>query len=251
MKNESIFRFYGALNDFLPKSRKNNWISYHFYLPPAVKDAIEAIGIPHPEIGLIIINGEPVDFYRPLQPQDKVEAYPITTGFGLPAHYKLRPALPAYPQFVLDVHLGKLAKLLRLLGFDTCYRNDYADETIAQLAARENRIVLTRDIGLLKHKIIYWGYWLRSQHPPQQLTEILAYFNLYHICRPLTRCLACNGCLYQVEKEDVIKELPPNTRLYFNEFFRCPDCRRLFWKGSHYDHMLSEVAKIIPAELLP
>ena len=248
MKNRASFWFSGNLNDFLRKNQRNKLLLYPFNLAPAVKDAIEALGVPHPEVGLIYINNEPSDFNRPLQPHDLVEVFPAYPLADLAATDSLLSILPTTPQFVLDVHLGKLAKALRLFGFDTLYLNNYTDAAIARLAEEQNRIVLTRDVGLLKHKIIKWGYWLRSQQPNQQLAEVIVNFGLSGYYQPLTRCLACNGLIIEVAKETVLAEIPPKTKIYFNQFFRCPSCRRVYWKGSHYDNMSATVAKLFPAE---
>jgi hypothetical protein len=196
---------------------------------PAIKDAIEALGIPHVEVETIMVNGTSVGFYHPLGPEDKVEVYPFTQ-------------LPAHPQhFILDVHLGKLARLLRLLGFDTLYQNDFTDKFIAETAENQDRIVLTRDVGLLKNKIIKWGYWLRSQDPFLQLQEVIQRFRLKKRMHPFSRCLACNGIIKPVNKNEILYLLPPNTRNFFDEFYQCQSCKRIYWKGSHYQRMLTTI----------
>jgi uncharacterized protein with PIN domain len=247
MDSWAFFRFFSSLNDFLPLPKKEVAFLYPFTGLPAVKDTIEAIGVPHPEIGTILINGLPANLSTPLQPRDQVAVYPIKTKERWPADYCFQLPAPEPARFVLDVHLGKLAKSLRLLGFDACYRNDYTDKTIAALAARESRRVLTRDIGLLKHKTITWGYWLRSQDPERQLIEVMDYFQLHAQLAPFTRCLACNALLEAVPKETVWDALPPKTRLYFQDFFQCTQCKRVYWKGSHYDRMQAFVALLPPA----
>jgi uncharacterized protein with PIN domain len=244
MDSWASFRFFSSLNDFLPAAKKDRSIPFHFTGMPAVKDSIEALGVPHPEVAVILINGSPVTFRTPLQNQDQVEVHPFDPADPSPPAYSLRVALPQPARFILDVHLGTLAKSLRLLGFDACYRNDYSDKTIADLAAREQRLVLTRDIGLLKHKAITWGYWLRSQQGEKQLTEVLAYFQLYAQLAPFSRCLACNAPIVPVPKEAIWEALPPKTRLYFEEFFQCTHCRRVYWKGSHFDRMQSFVNQL-------
>jgi uncharacterized protein with PIN domain len=250
MDRWASFRFFGSLNDFLPLVKKEVAIPYPFTGVPAVKDAIEAIGIPHPEIAGILINQQPAQPTTPLHPGDQVKVYPFNGDYpGYPG-YALRPEPPLPVRFILDVHLGKLAKALRILGFDACYQNDYDDKTIASLAAREKRLVLTRDIGLLKHKAITWGYWLRSQHPEKQITEVLQHFRLQDQAAPFTRCLACNAPIEAVPKEMVWEQLPPNTRLYFEEFFRCIQCRRVYWKGSHYQRMQAFV-NLLPTRCPP
>ncbi len=227
MPETASFIFHDMLNDFLPKARKYTRIAYTFEGTPAVKDAMEAIGVPHPEVGLITINGAAVDFMHPLHAGDEVEVFPVD--------YTSEQTVPV--KFVLDVHLGKLAKLLRMLGFDTLYETDYTDQDIARLAQTENRIALTRDVGLLKQKAVKWGYWLRSQHANEQLEEVMRRFGLKDQAQPFKRCLTCNGNILQVEKDLVLERLPPKTKLYFDEFYQCACCDRVYWKGSHYERM--------------
>ena len=244
MTNWATFLFHDNLNDFLRPRVRNTWIRHHFNGAPAVKDAIEAIGVPHPEVDVILVNQVPVSFLHPLQPADQVEVYPAIPRRPWPEKYSLQASLPVSNGFILDVHLGKLAKSLRLLGFDTCYQNDYSDKTIAEIASRENRRVLTRDIGLLKQKVINWGYWLRSQQPEAQLAEVIDYFNLKLKLAPFTRCLECNANLATVTKESVLELLPLKTRLYFNHFYQCPSCERIYWQGSHFERMQAFVNRI-------
>lgn len=236
------FHFYGSLTDFLSTGRSGHVLCYTFTEAPSVKDAIEAHGVPHPEVEKILVNGTCVTFHYQLQPNDKIEVYPAVKGLKACCTTGC-----CNVKFVLDVHLGKLAKALRMLGFDTSYHNSYTDKYIATLAEAENRIVLTRDVGLLKHKIIERGYWLRSQHPEEQLLEVIKYFGLKEYFRPLTRCLVCNSGLQQVDKNSVYNLLPPKTKLYFHEFYRCPDCLRIYWKGSHYEHMEGFINKLSAA----
>jgi uncharacterized protein with PIN domain len=227
------FKFYGSLNDFLPAKNKDLWITYSFDYSPAIKDAVEAIGIPHTEINEIFINGNPVTPKHSLFANDTVEVHPFT-------HVHFSPQ-----KFILDVHLGKLAKLLRLLGFDALYQNDYTDKDIVSIAKEQERIVLTRDIVLLKHKAIKWGYWLRSQISAAQAKEVIQRFALANLMNPFTRCLVCNGVIEKIDKEKIIKQLPPNTIIYFNEFYHCPNCKKIYWKGSHYERMIQMVGAMI------
>ena len=237
MDATATFEFFGNLNDFPSLSGRDNKLLYKFSGTPAVKDAIEAIGVPHPEVDVILVNNQPVDFSHPLHADDQVAVYPADAKRDWPPGYSLQAKHPAPDRFVLDVHLGKLASALRMLGFDTFYENDYSDRAIAQLAEAEGRVVLTRDVGLLKYKNIRWGYWLRSQHLEEQLAEVVSYFNLKDKFTPFTRCLACNGQIAEVAKESVLEKLPPKTKLYFDEFYQCGRCKRVYWKGSHYERM--------------
>ena len=241
MEYQANFRFYDSLNDFLPKWNKESQIEYYFDGKQAVKDAIEALGIPHTEVALILIDQEPVTFQATLKPAALVEVFPLHFNFPAIETNLLLPPFPEPRKFVLDVHLGKLAKALRMLGFDTLYRNDYSDRTLAELALKENRIILTRDVDLLKIKTITWGYWLRSQHLPEQLAEVIRYFHLQNQFQPFSRCLECNGLIREVAKEKVLERLPPNTRQYFNEFYQCENCGNVYWKGSHFERMLQFV----------
>jgi uncharacterized protein with PIN domain len=172
-----------------------------------------------------------------LQPGDQVEVFPEDLNEANTELFFLKPPFPKPARFVLDVHLGKLAKALRMLGFDTFYKNDLNDKTIAELAISEERIVLTRDVNLLKIKTIKWGYWLRSQFLEEQLKEVTEYFKLGEYFSPFTRCLECNGLIKEVPKQTVLAILPPNTRRYFDEFYQCQQCGKVFWKGSHYERM--------------
>ena len=237
------FYFHSTLNDFLPKARKHTTVTYTFNHSPAIKDAIEAMGIPHTEVEVILVNNRPVHFYYSLQDNDHIEVYPVNEK-QWPEGYSVRAGLRQPNCFVLDVHLGTLAKMLRLLGMDTAYQMDYSDADIAQIAANENRIVLTRDIGLLKHRAIIWGYWLRSQYAAEQVIEVLHYFHLTSEIQPFKRCLSCNGLIVPVSKEDIVNDIPPKAALYFNDFYQCTYCHRIYWKGSHYDHMQQTIADI-------
>jgi uncharacterized protein with PIN domain len=241
--NRASFHFYGSLNDFLPYAKRDTRFEYNFSGTPAIKDAIEALGVPHPEVAGIVVNNKPVTFKYLLQPADQVAVYPTTGAMQKPEFSLKEEAQPPVIRFILDVHLGKLARSLRMLGFDTLYENNYSDALITNIAEKENRIVLTRDVGLLKNRKITWGYWLRSQLPKEQLIEVIKRFNLQNAFQPLSRCLECNGKIWPVEKEKVLEQLPPKTRLYFQEFYQCSSCRRVYWKGSHYEKMVAFISK--------
>lgn len=230
--NTADFRFYGSLNDFLPPAGKNGWIVFSFRDHPAVKDSMEAIGVPHVEVNEIFINDIPAGFYKPLEAHDRVEVYPLVVTNNSPG------------KFVLDVHLGKLARLLRLLGIDALYDRHFTDRAIVTRAL-EGRIVLTRDIGLLKYRDIAWGYWLRSQEPTEQVKEVLLRFALREVIRPFSRCMACNGSIEPVEKEKILPQLEKNTAAHFREFYQCRACKKIYWKGSHYGKMLAMIEKLV------
>jgi uncharacterized protein len=242
MQYSATFCFHKSLNDFLPPSLKGSVIRYNFNGAPAIKDAIEAIGIPHTEVDRIVVDNRPVGFYYLLGNNNEVRVFPFDESAEASQD---KPSIkPGQVRFILDVHLGKLAKSLRMLGLDTIYENNLSDKTIAEIAASEERIVLTRDVGLLKHKAITYGYWLRSQNSDEQLSEVIKRYNLSSQAKPFTKCIACNGDIKQVSKDHVLEMLPPKTKDYFNEFFQCKNCNRVYWKGSHYERMIEFIKQL-------
>jgi uncharacterized protein len=245
MSHQATFRFYEELNDFLPADKKKVAFVHSFNGIPSVKDVIEAIGIPHTEVDLILVNSQAVDFNYKVKNNDLVSVYPVFETLEISGVSLLRDKPLRDTKFILDVHLGKLAKYLRMLGFDTAYQNDYDDKNIIQISFAEHRIILTRDLGLLKVKTVTHGYYIRNQHPKGQLSEVLNHFDLYNAIDPFNRCIKCNGKLELVEKEEIIQQLEPLTQKYFNKFLRCNHCQGIFWEGSHFDHMREFINTII------
>ncbi|MCD2450606.1 Mut7-C ubiquitin/RNAse domain-containing protein [Methylicorpusculum oleiharenae] len=243
------FRFYGTLNDFLPQSQRKQTMQYRFKGHPGVKDPIEVFGVPHTEVDLITVNGEAEGFDYQLQANDRVAVYPAFKSLDISPLLKLREKIFTHPRFVLDVNLGKLAKLLRLLGFDCLYRNDYLDKDVANIAVNEQRIILTRDRRLLFIKQITHGYWVRAVDVLTQADEVLTRFDLHDCITPFVRCLVCNGLLNPVAKNAIIGKLKPKTRLYYEEFHRCHDCGRIYWKGSHIEHMTQRYAEFLKVKV--
>ena len=238
------FRFYGALNDFLPAERRKTDASYTFWGRPAVKDAIEAQGIPHPEVDLILVDTRPVRFGYTLQDGDRVSVYPTSRQAGVPDG-ALRPPRPEPPRFVCDVHLGRLARSLRMLGLDVRYQNDADDPALAEVADAETRILLTRDIELLKRSRVTHGAFVRAEDPDRQFAEMVVRFNLGDYADPLTRCLRCNDPLQPVAKENVVDDLPAKVRRLYDQFYRCPECDQVYWNGSHVDQMRQTIQRVL------
>jgi uncharacterized protein with PIN domain len=230
-------RVYGSLNDFLPPARRQSTLVCAFHSSPSVKDLVEALGVPHPEIDLLIVNGQSVDFSYRVRDGDRVAVYPLIRAFELADAVRLRPPPQIEPRFVADVHLGRLTAWLRLAGFDTKYRNDYPDVEIVAISAAEDRVLLTRDVGVLKHGIVKRGYFVRETQSARQLVEVLRHFDLVTVAAPFTRCLRCNSRLDVVAKDRVQHLLPARTRDCYREFSRCPTCSRIYWQGSHYSRM--------------
>ena len=239
------FRFYAELNDFLPKNKRKKLFSYRFFGKPSIKDAIEALGIPHTEVDLILVNGESVGFGYHLQNGDIVSVYPVFESFDISSITQVRKQPLRETAFVLDVHLGKLAKLLRMLGFDTLYQNNYDDPEIISISAKENRIILTRDVAMLKNGIVTHGYWVRATEPNEQLIERLRRFDLVSQINPFHRCMECNGLIKMADKNQILSELQENTKLHYDEFYKCVDCGRIYWKGSHYQEMKAYIKHLI------
>jgi uncharacterized protein with PIN domain len=230
-------RFYEELNDFLPPERRKVDFTHELTRRTSVKDLIESFGVPHAEVEVILVNGRSVDFSYIVQPDDRISVYPVFESLYISPLIRLRERPLRHPRFVVDANLGQLARYLRLLGFDTLYRNSYTDQEVARIARDEQRIVLTRDRALLQHKIITRGSFVRAVKPREQVREILARLDLYHELRPFTRCLRCNGELEDVDKDTVLHRLEPKTRQYYQHFRRCKVCGQAYWKGSHFRRM--------------
>jgi hypothetical protein len=242
---QAQFRFYAELNDFLARSRRQAEFAYPFSGSPAVKDAVEALGVPHTEVEVILVNGVSVPFDHPLRDGERVSVFPAFETLDLAPWVRLRPPLLRPVRFALDVHLGRLARQLRLFGFDAAYRNDWSDEQLAELAPQERRIVLTRDRGLLMRRAITHGYYVRATQPNVQLLEVLHRFDLSGSLRPLTRCLVCNGVLLEIAADRLAPgDLPADVRATPQRIVRCRDCRRLYWDGSHVRRLRAIVAMV-------
>ncbi len=231
------FRFYEELNDFLPKEWEKTTFPFSFTGTPSVKNIIEAIGVPHAEIDLIIVNGVSVKFDYLLKGGEKVSVYPVFETFDISSINRLRKKTLRNIQFIVDVNLGKLAKKLRLLGFDTLFQNDYDDNQIVEIAFKEKRIILTRDKGVLKYSKVTHGYWIRNDDPKKQLIEVIEKFQLQNHFNPFTRCSNCNGVLHSIEKKSLEGRVKSDTLKIFDNFWECADCKKIYWEGSHVDRI--------------
>lgn len=244
----ACFRFYGELNDFLPPARRGVAFPHEFLGTPSVKDVIESLGVPHTEVDLVLADGESVDFSWALRDGARVSVYPVFESIDIAPLARVRPAPLREVRLVLDGHLGRLARYLRMLGFDARWRSDAPDEELARVAADERRILLTRDAGLLKRRIVTHGYYVREVDPRRQLAEVVRRLDLLGSARPFRRCLRCNDLLETVRKEDVAGELPPRVRERHGAFRRCPSCRRLYWAGSHHRRMERLVSELLAGQ---
>ncbi len=239
------FRFYEELNDFLPPARRKRSFTHTFAGTPSVKDQIQALGVPHTEIDLILVDGVSVGFDHRLRGGERIAVYPMFERFDIGGVTRLRVEPLREPRFVLDVHLGKLARYLRILGFDTRYRNDFADAEIVRIAAAERRIVLTRDLGILKHNAVSHGAFLRATDPRRQLEEVLERFDLWRRVRLFGRCSHCNGVLAAATPADAARQVPEGVLARYRRFYRCAGCGQVYWEGSHYERMLDWMSTLV------
>lgn len=237
-------RVYGELDDLLAPRDRSHEVVVGVDGTPSVKDRIEAIGIPHTEVGLILVDGDPVVLDHHLVGGERIAVYPRFARLPRPGP-DLRPPLPRPARFVADVHLATLARNLRLLGFDTVWDRALDDEDLARLSAEDERLLLTRDRLLLQRSIVVHGFYVRDDDPLDQTVELVAKLGLSDDVAPFGRCLACNDVPVPVAKDEVVDLLEPRTRRDHDRFRRCPGCGRIYWHGSHAEQLESLVAEIL------
>jgi uncharacterized protein len=231
---DSTFRFYEELNDFLAPERRRREFTVPCARAATTKHMIEALGVPHTEVELILLNGASVGFDALLREGDRVAVYPKFEAFDITSLLRVRQQPLRDTRFVADVHLGALARLLRMMGFDSLHDNGFADDEIARIAAAQSRIVLTRDRDLLKRRSITHGCYVRPLRPQQQLRQVFERLDLAHSARPFTLCPGCNAPLHVVAKALVEQRLPPRVCELYHRFGTCEVCGRVFWKGEHW-----------------
>jgi uncharacterized protein len=233
----ATFRFYEELNDFLAPERRGREFGCACARAATTKHMIEALGVPHTEVELVLVNGESVGFGLLLREGDRVAVYPKFEAFDVTPLLCVRTHALREPRFVADAHLGGLARLLRMLGFDTLYDNHFRDDEIARIAAAQQRIVLTRDRDLLKRRGITHGCYVHALGAGPQLREVVDRLDLARAARPFILCLHCNAPLHTLAKERVAASVPPQVRERYERFSTCDVCRRVFWEGSHWQRM--------------
>jgi len=232
-------RFYEELNDFLPPEKRKRRYEVTFPERRSVKDLAESEGVPHTEIDLLLVNGESVGFDCLVGDGDDVAVYPVFESLDISTVSRLgRPPLRS-PRFVADVHLGKLVRRLRLLGFDCSYGPDFDDARLAERSAREERILLTRDRQLLMRAMVMHGIFVRSGKANEQVRQVLDRLDLYGHISPWSRCLSCNGRICQSDKSQVRDLVPAYTFRTVEDFYRCVECGKVFWKGTHWPKLVT------------
>jgi hypothetical protein len=236
-------RFYAELNDFLAPDLRGREFVHAFFGSPTLRDVIEGLGPPHTEVDLLLVDGAPSPDSRRLQGGERVSVYPAWRAVRI--HQVPGEAGDEVPRFVLDVHLGRLARLLRLLGFDCLYANDMQDAALARVSAVEGRVLLSRDRGLLKRGIVKRGGYVHSQAPREQAVEVLRRLRLQGSVRPFTRCLECNGELRPAAPAEVQGRVPERLRRELDRFVMCQGCGRAYWPGSHFDRLHAMVSAIV------
>ncbi len=246
-RTNASFRFYAELNYFIAPHRRQRRFDCACARDASVKHMIEALGVPHTEVALILVNDAPVDFSWRLREHDRVSVYPhfLTLAVDGAPFAMLQP--PGLPAFVADAHLGRLARDLRMLGFDALYRNDFTDDDIVRIAMRDGRIVLTRDRDLLMRKGIALGCYVYATESEAQLRDVMARYRLGGMARPLSRCLNCNGLLQDVPRHAVERQVPARSGACLNDFRRCAACGQVYWEGSHVARMRRRIASLLEA----
>jgi len=231
------FRFYEELNDFLPAERRKLAFPIEIDRARSVKDAIESAGVPHTEVDLILVDGVSVDFTRVLRGGERVAVYPVFESLDIAPVVRLREVPLREPCFIADAHLGKLARHLRMAGFDTLWTNHWDDDAIVRIAAEQKRTILTRDKGMLRRGDVDRGYFVRATESEAQLAEVIRALQLEARLAPFPRCRECNVLLEDVSREAVLDRLPDMVRGLYTRFKRCPGCERVYWEGTHYARM--------------
>lgn len=234
-------RAYAELNDFLPVESRGVAVHRPFRSHQTVKDVLEAMGIPHTEVDLILVNGNAENFAHRPACGDRIAAYPMFEALDIGSTARLRPVPLRDPRFVIDVNLGRLARLLRVLGFDVWWSSDAEDRTLVDVSSDEHRILLTRDRALLKRRAVTHGLFVHANHPEEQTLEVIRRLDLRQRLAPFSRCVRCNCRLVGVSKDEVIDHLEPLTRRYYDDFSRCTGCGRIYWPGSHHARLVGFV----------
>jgi len=236
-RKSADFRFYEELNDFLAPEHRKTAFPVPIDRGRSVKDAVESVGVPHTEVDLVVVDGVSVAFEHVLRGGERVAVYPVFERFDIAPVVHLRPLPLRHPRFILDSHLGKLARHLRMAGFDSLWQVDYRDEEIVALSAAQKRAVLTRDKGLLKRRAVQRGHFVRETESERQFREVISAFQLERLLKPFTRCRMCNSPLSDVSKESVRGRVPEEVWKEHAAFTGCPDCGRIFWPGTHHERL--------------
>lgn len=235
----ATFRFYARLNAFLPVERRGQAFSCSCAQAATTKHMIEALGVPHTEVALVLVNGAPVGLDRLIEDGDRIAVYPKFQRLDITGLTSMQPLPSGPPRFVADAHLGGLARMLRMAGFDTLFDNRYEDAAMTALANREGRVLLTRDRALLMHRVVTHGCYVHALKPAEQLRELYERLDLATHARPFSLCMRCNQPLFEIDKQAARDRVPPRVLERHERFVGCDGCGRIFWEGSHWQDMLA------------
>lgn len=238
------FRFYEELNDYLPKELRKVWFEYSFPDGSNLKNAILSMGVPPEKIDLILVNQQSKGFDYLLHDGDQISVFPTFELFNISGISQIREKPLQNPKFICDVHLGRLCKYLRMLGWDTLYSNQYTPEEMVAISRQENRIILSRNYKLTRDREVTHSYWIRSANPLEQISDLTDKLDLTTGADQLTRCLNCNDKLLAIEKQEILERLQPLTMKYHTEFLWCATCNQIYWKGTHFENMLKFIHQL-------
>ncbi len=239
------FRFYEELNDFLPKHRRKTDFEAKFKGKRSIKDMIEALGVPHTEIDLILVNGNSVDFNYILQDEDRVSVYPVFESLNITDVTQLRKIPLRRNKFLADINLGNIVKYMRVLGLDLYYDSLLSTREIIEISKRENRVILTKSRKLLKFKDVSHVIFIRPGTTTEQIRLIIDYLDIKDNIKPFSRCLRCNTLLNNVLKEKILDRIPPKTKEFCDEYVQCTSCDKIYWKGTQFINMKKVVKQIL------
>lgn len=236
--NHIKFRFYEELNIYLPEGNRKIWFDFYFIGIHTLREIFRSMKVPMTEIDLVLVNQHSKDLDYEVQDRDRISVFPIFESLDISGITKVREKPLRNPTFICDVHLGRLCRYLRMLGFDTAYSNRFSPTNLIEQSIAEKRILLSKSYRLTHYPKVERAYRIRSSDPEEQIKDLICHLSLADLADPFTRCLNCNSELQSVQKSEVREQLQPNTAKYYDEFLRCPSCNKLFWEGSHYEHML-------------
>ncbi len=241
----ATFRFYEELNDFLPPPRRKTDFEAQFTDRRSIKDMIEALGVPHTEVDLILVNGESVDFKYILREGDRISVYPVFESLNIEDVTRLRKMPLRTTRFIADINIGDVVKYMRAMGFDVYFDTSLSPGEIIKISQKEKRTILTRSRNLLKFSEVTHGIFLHKGTTAEQIKRVVDYLNITDNVRPFSRCLSCNGLLKEISKEEIKDRVPPKARRLFNRYTYCRACDKVYWRGTHFARMKRVIDQIL------
>ena len=241
----AIFHFYEELNDFLSPQRRKVDFQVGFKGRESVKDMIEALGVPHTEVDLILVNGESVDFRYIINEGDRISVYPVFESLDISGVTRLRKIPLRESRFIADINIRDIVKYMRALGLDVVYDASLSPRDIIRISRGEKRTILTKSRKLLKFKDVTHGIFIRPGTTVEQIKGVIDFLSLREVMVPFSRCLQCNHALVKVTKESVSDRIPPKTREFCDEYSYCRACDKIYWKGTHFIKIKQVIEEIL------